>query len=400
MVPKVIKNEKDYEAALSRIDKIINAEAGTPEWDELELLGLLVETYEEETYPIDLPDPVTAIRFRMEQQGLKQKDLEPFIGSKSKVSEVLNGQRELSLSMIRKLHTGLGIPAEVLLRQPGARLEPSSLTELTKGFPVAEMLKRGWFEGFCGSLAELKAQIEDVMERFCEPLKGQRQVLALNRQRLRADGKSDPGALTAWHMRVMACAMREKLPPYQRGSLTKAFLAKVVSLSCLDNGPLLAKELLNKQGIHVVVERHLSKTHLDGAAIPMPDGSRLIALTARHDRLDNFWFTLMHELAHVSLHLDGQKVNEAIFDDLDAKSTDNLERQADEFAGELLIPAKAWNESGLAQSKDPTGVKKLAAKLHIHPAIVAGRVRYESRDYKVMSQLVGHGMVKKLFDVE
>jgi HTH-type transcriptional regulator/antitoxin HigA len=116
---KVIKTDSDYRGAIARIDQIFAARPRTPEGDELEILLLLVEKYEEEKFPIDLPDPVTAIRFRMDQLGLKQKDLEPYIGSKSKVSEVLSGRRELSLSMIRKLVAGLGIPAEVLLRQPG-----------------------------------------------------------------------------------------------------------------------------------------------------------------------------------------------------------------------------------------------------------------------------------------
>jgi HTH-type transcriptional regulator/antitoxin HigA len=129
---KVIKTDKEYKAAMARIDEIFHAKPRTPEGDELELLLLLVEKYEEEAFPIDLPDPVTAIRFRMDQQGLKQKDLEPYIGSKSKVSEVLSGRRELSLTMIRKLVTGLGIPAEVLLRERGAQLK-SAIRNLAAG---------------------------------------------------------------------------------------------------------------------------------------------------------------------------------------------------------------------------------------------------------------------------
>ena len=117
MKPKVIKTKADYEVAMARIEQIFNADPKTPEGDELELLTTLVELYEARAFPIDLPDPLTAIRFRMEQQGLKPKDLVPFIGSASKVSEVLSGQRGLSLSMIRNLITGLGIPAEVLLKR-------------------------------------------------------------------------------------------------------------------------------------------------------------------------------------------------------------------------------------------------------------------------------------------
>jgi len=119
MKPKIIKTEDDYTAALARIDQIMDAKLGTPEGEELELLSHLVEHYEENNYPIDPPTPVEAIRFRMEQQGLRQKDLCPYLGSQSKVSEVLSGNRALSKNMITRLHEGLGISLEVLLQMPG-----------------------------------------------------------------------------------------------------------------------------------------------------------------------------------------------------------------------------------------------------------------------------------------
>src|SRR3974390_751093 len=112
MKPKIIRTEADYQAALQRIDALMDGdqEPASAEGEELELLTHLVECYEDEKYPMDLPSPVSAIRFRMDQQGLKNKDLVPFIGSPSKVSEVLSGQRGLSLAMIRNLVNGLGIP--------------------------------------------------------------------------------------------------------------------------------------------------------------------------------------------------------------------------------------------------------------------------------------------------
>jgi HTH-type transcriptional regulator/antitoxin HigA len=120
MKPKVIKTEADYAAALARVAAIFDAKPGTPKGDELEVWLLLVEKYEEAVYPVDLPDPIAALRFRMEQAQLRPKDLEPYIGSKSKVSEVLRGRRPLSLTMIRKLVAGLRLPAEVALRETTA----------------------------------------------------------------------------------------------------------------------------------------------------------------------------------------------------------------------------------------------------------------------------------------
>lgn len=122
MKPKVIKSRADYQAALAHLEKLMEAPPGTPQAEELELFAVLLDNYEREHFPIRLPDPVEAIKFRMEQQGLTRKDLEPFLGNQSKVSEVLNRKRPLSVAMIRALHEGLDIPAEVLLQEPGQRL--------------------------------------------------------------------------------------------------------------------------------------------------------------------------------------------------------------------------------------------------------------------------------------
>jgi HTH-type transcriptional regulator / antitoxin HigA len=121
--PKVIKTTAEHERALARVEELFTAKPGTAEGDELELLLLLVEIYEEKEFPIELPDPIEAIRFRMEHANLKQKDLIPIFGSKGKVSEILNGKRELTLTMIRKLTNDLGIPAEVLLQERGAAID-------------------------------------------------------------------------------------------------------------------------------------------------------------------------------------------------------------------------------------------------------------------------------------
>jgi HTH-type transcriptional regulator/antitoxin HigA len=112
---KPIRTESDYEAALDTVERLWGAESGTPKGDRLDVLVTLIEAYEEEHHPIDPPDPVDAILFRMDQMGLTRKDLEKVLGSRARVSEILNRKRTLSLAMIRDLHKGLGIPAEVLI---------------------------------------------------------------------------------------------------------------------------------------------------------------------------------------------------------------------------------------------------------------------------------------------
>jgi HTH-type transcriptional regulator/antitoxin HigA len=113
---KPIYTEVDYEAALAEIEQLFEAVPGTPEGDKLEILTTLVEAYEEKHYPIPLPDPIEAIFYYLESRGLSRRDLEPYLGSRARVSEVLNRKRPLSLEMIRRLHTGLKIPAEVLIQ--------------------------------------------------------------------------------------------------------------------------------------------------------------------------------------------------------------------------------------------------------------------------------------------
>lgn len=111
---KPIRTEKDYEAALARIEEIFDAEPDTPEGDELEILATLVETYEKKNYPIGLPDPIEAIKIRMEDLGLDRTDLEDAIGSKGRISEILNRKRPLTLPMVQRLSEKLGLPTEVL----------------------------------------------------------------------------------------------------------------------------------------------------------------------------------------------------------------------------------------------------------------------------------------------
>lgn len=116
MIIKPIKTKKDYQQALERLEAIFDAQPRTPEGDELEVLGILIDNYEQEHHSIDYPDPVEAIKFRMEQLGYNQTDLAKVVGLKSRVSEILNKKRKLTLEMVRRLHQGLGIPTDVLIQ--------------------------------------------------------------------------------------------------------------------------------------------------------------------------------------------------------------------------------------------------------------------------------------------
>ncbi|TXK73344.1 type II toxin-antitoxin system HigA family antitoxin [Mesonia sp. HuA40] len=111
-----IRNEKDYQNALNRLEEIFDSKKGTEQGDELEILSILIDRYENDNFPIGMPDPIEAIKFRMEQMGMKQKDLAEVVGFKSRVSEILSKKRKLTLGMIRKLNSTLHIPTEVLVQ--------------------------------------------------------------------------------------------------------------------------------------------------------------------------------------------------------------------------------------------------------------------------------------------
>lgn len=138
MKPKIIRTEEMYDEALAFVSSLMDAKPGSMQEEELELWSLLIEQYEKERHPIEDPDPIEAIRFRMDQLGLHRKDLEPFIGQKSKVSEVLNRKRPLSLPMIRSLHNYLGIPAAVLVRE----IAPATVKKPVSSKPSAKSKHR------------------------------------------------------------------------------------------------------------------------------------------------------------------------------------------------------------------------------------------------------------------
>ena len=399
---KPIRSEDDYEGALARLGEIFQAEDGTPDGDERDILADLIEIYEERHYPIGLPSPVAAIEFQMDQMGLTPRDLIPYIGSRSRVSEVLSGKRDITMSMARALHAHLNIPAEILLQEPGAEFDAAFEKLEPSRFPLKEMAKLGWIP----NLPDLKDRAEELISTLVEHAGGRRVALAsLYRKsdHRRINAKADRYALSAWCMQVMATANRREISGnYDPGCVTREFLHEVAQLSIFEDGPSRAKDLLAERGIGLECVRHLSRTYLDGAALSLEDGRPVIGLTLRYDRIDNFWFTLLHELAHVGLHFDGSD-HISFIDDLTLRASDNKgvdlkETQADQWAEEALIPSELWEDSEARHNPSPMNVIALAQELNIHPAIIAGRVRYEQNNYRLLSQFVGSGQVRRQFD--
>jgi len=394
---KAIKTEDDYRTALAALERLIDLDPDDGvEADRLEVLSILIEDYESKNFPIDLPDPIEAIKFCMEQQGKSQADLAPLIGSRSKVSEVLSRKRPLTLSMIRALHKGLSIPAEVLLNEQGASLEEGAEIDWRR-FPLKEMIDLGWIDA---SWRQAKDRAEEILTEFLEPIGGLRQSPVFYRRsaHIRAARKMNDYALEAWRAQVQRLALEEEAHVADKPTpVDLDFMGDLARLSRGENGPLLAREYLKGHGIILLCVPHLSKTYLDGASTLTPSGKPVIALTLRYDRIDNFWFVLMHELAHVAKHLCAE--TPMFFDDLDpAGDIAPEEQEADRMAGEALIPEAKWRQSGACHLQSTHAAEELANELRIHPAIVAGKIRYETGNYRKLNQMVGHGRVGKLFE--
>lgn len=387
---KPIRDKKSHRDALARVDALLAAnpdiEPGTTAGDELDVLIDLIEHYENKQETFSTPSALSAIAFRMEQAGLKPRDLIPFIGSRAKVSEVLSGKRPITLPMARALHKNLGIPADLLLADEP---EDQEIREWDR-FPIKALMQIGIINK---TFKSAEAAVRDLMARAqcIDPLPMYRR-----NDHNRRNAKTDPYALEAWCLGVLAKSFDVvKKGPYHKGSVTSKTMASVAALSVLDDGPRKAQDYLASQNVALVVLPHLPQTHLDGAILSRSDSVPVIGMTLRYDRVDHFWFCLMHELAHLVRHLDKGLATE-FFDDLSITPMD-LEKEADELATETLIPPDVWASS--AAKADPTALNvcSLANAIGRSPAIVAGRVRHETKNFRLLTHFVGQGMVRKHF---
>lgn len=189
-------------------------------------------------------------------------------------------------------------------------------------------------------------------------------------------------------------SLRESRQPF--GGVSADRMAQIAKFSVYENRLNELPDLLWADGIIMVLEPALAGMKVDGAAFRLEDGTPVVALSLRHDRLDNFWFTLMHELAHVSLHY--HLLSAPIVDDLDDAPADLIEKQADRLGANSLIHRSDWNGNDALYSQ-PNGdhVVALALKLKIHPAIVAGRIRKQLNNYKLFNDIVHRVSLRKVY---
>ena len=381
---KVIKTEKDHKEALKIAEELMSydPDPDSEKGEQLDLVAALIEDYETRTFPENLPDPIDAIKYRMEQANLKPADLVRYIGSKSRVSEILSGKRKLTLKMIRALEEGLGIPARILIKKPDTE-EVLEYQDWDNRL-VAEMEKRSYF----GRNSLKEHSKTELLENFFSPAGSLAPISVLPRKsNYRSSPLADKHALYAWAVHVFKKAFEKKIPNKYNSIIDQDFMHNMAKLSIKENSPVLAQKHLEKYGIILMIEPHFPKTYLDGATILIDKDNPVIGLTLRYDRLDNFWFTLMHELAHIVLHFNTDTT--FFYDEIEGtKEIDmnDIEREADSLAEESLLPKAKWEISPARLIPSSLAVNSLAQELGVHATIIAGQIRHKGSKYNYLNR--------------
>lgn len=343
----------------------------------------------------ELPDILIQARIA---RGMSQKDLGDFLGLKEQQIQRYEAERYRSASLDRLIEVSdaLGVQIRKRAELVGDRLMGAIAPEAWQSFPVAEMYKRGWFEDFSGTMAEARKAAPELVPAFLRGAQARYAAPALHRKSVRSSGQIHEAAIAAWEARVRHLAERD--PPecsFDPDLITEAWISALVALTLVEEGPADAVHHLRSIGIALIVEKHLPGTLLDGASLATLDNYAIIALTLRHDRLDNFWFTLFHEIGHLKLHIGHEFA--VIFDETEAPAGSEIEEEADLFAQEALLPAAHWNIGVARFSRNEKAVLTDAKRFGVGPAVIAGRVRREARDYTLLRGLVGSGVVRRQF---
>lgn len=424
MEHSVILNERearDARATASDLDKLLSSErafepivAGLPpevvngfrkavraEKRELESLVAAYETAKAGDFE-DLKrragtDPGLTLVVARIARGLTQKELARKLGLKEQQIQRYEADRygSISLTNFRRVARFLGVDWEMSLS--GWFGGGWNIAHDVSAAEVRKVLKHARANGWFGNddpavLADeesfnyLQRYVSEHILKYGSP--------SLLRTGLNAQDHSEDLLLLAWKARVTRRAeqvIAAHAVTYRPLDIT--WLLELARLSQHDDGPARARDLLLSKGIVLVAEPQIPGMKVDGAAFLL-DGVPIIGLTLRRDTVDNFWFTLLHEVGHVILHYR-TGLGTGFFDDTDTPDVDEIEQEANSFASNLLIPEERWKRSPARIAKSPAVIEKFAKELGINPAIVFGRIQKERGNYAIFSNSIGRGAVRK-----
>jgi HTH-type transcriptional regulator/antitoxin HigA len=380
---KPIRSGNDLQAAKERLARLLSQPNNHDCDDEIEVLTALVEQFEEKHARIEAPDPISAIKYRMVEKGLSPRQLEPFIGSRARVSEILTGKRSLSIDMIRSLHDGLGIPYESLLTAPA---KTGSVEDISRD--AIDRLNR---QGLNLDREELPAFISSSLMAAPPPA-----ALLRKTRTQRAALKTNQDALLIWQASVLQKADLMTLTgSFDPTRFSRADLRQLAKASAKVDGPRRAVDALTHHGIALVVMDSLPGTFLDGAAMVRSDGAPVVGLTLRHSRIDNFWFTLLHEAAHICLHYRFLvETRSAFVDDMDILSDDVREQEADALARDSLIPPMFLEQVIWNPTSSYDDLETVATRARVPLPVVAGRWQRDHQNYKKFARLIDRTSVR------
>ena len=341
-------------------------------------------------------DPGHALIVARIVSGLTQKELGRKLGVKEQQIQRYEADRyrTISLSNFQKVASTLGVNLEMKFTK--WHRDGWNLAQAVSAKDITKIIKHArahnWFEKesdeslAADGVSYLQRYVTDHIIRYGTP--------SLLRTGLNVEDHTDDMALLAWKAHVTRRAEKiisEKKIKYK--PLEVSWLVDLVKLSREIDGPIKAREMLLTKGIVLMVEPQIPGMKVDGAAFLL-DGVPVIGMTLRRDTIDNFWFTLLHEIAHIILHYRTGLAS-GFFDDTDNVDVDEIEAEANSFAGNLLIPDEVWNRSPARIAKGAPVIEKFAQNQGIHPAIVFGRIQRERKNYAIFSNKLGRGQVRK-----
>jgi HTH-type transcriptional regulator / antitoxin HigA len=328
-------------------------------------------------------------------QNWKQKDLARKLGLQEQAIQRWESDRyrSINLASYMKVARALSVElsAQFLSPEVAKWIPPFDLNPVEAQKILKHAREHGWLDEPDSDENGIKRLIRYVSEHV-----GRYGTPSLLRTGINVKDHSEDWVLLSWKAQVTRRA--ERIIDSERLNyrpLDLSWLKQLTKLSQREDGPIKAQALLKENGIVLVIERNIPGMEVDGAAF-LVESIPVIGLTLRRDAIDNFWFTLVHEVAHVILHYRTGLAS-GFFDDVEHSEVDEFEEEANKFASDLLIPVELWSRSPARIAKTSAPIENLAKQLSIAPAIIYGRIRFERKNYTIFSDRIGRGTVRKLF---